>query len=74
MVTVDISGQEDASALAAGFGFADEGLGFAFLSVVVVLIEVVEFSWEAPGDGEEVVVFGEFFSELHEAFAEEVFS
>jgi hypothetical protein len=74
MVTVDVPGEEDASTLATGFRFTNEGLGFALLSIIVVLFEVGEFCGKAPSDGEEVVVFWELLSELHEAFAEEVFS
>jgi hypothetical protein len=74
MVTVNVSGEEDASTLATGFRFTNEGLGFALLSIIVVLFEVVEFCGQAPSRGEEVVVFWKLLSELHEAFAEEVFS
>jgi hypothetical protein len=74
MVTVDVSGEEDASTLATGFRLTNEGLGFALLSIIVVLFEVGEFCGQAPSDGEEVVVLWELLSELHEAFAEEVFS
>jgi hypothetical protein len=74
MITVDVPCEEDASTLATGFRFTNKCLGFALLAIIVVLFEVGEFCGQAPSDGEEVVVFWELFSELHEAFAEEVFS
>ena len=66
--TVDVPGEEDASALAAGFRLDDEGLSLALLAALVVGLELRVFSGEVPSDGEKLILSWEFAPECHQAF------
>ena len=65
--TVDVPGEEDASTLAAGFRLHDECLGLALLTALVVGLELRVLCREVPGNGEKLILGGEFAPESHQA-------
>lgn len=62
-----MSGEKNASTLATGFRFDDEGLRLACLAIVVIPLKFSVVVGEHPGIGEELEFLRKSISEAHQA-------